>query len=646
MNQFLKKSLIYFVLACCLTSYSQNDVFEKKRKKKFEPKFTLGSGLYTLTGDIQNNQNGFLKGVAGYSAGMKFDIYKNLDLSFLLLKTSFSANNEVESFTSEVSGVGLNLGYNIPWFFKMSKVRPIASLGLQQLGFTSYINDLRQDRATMLAITKSIGIRMNITDKLQFDIAVNSATGLGDLDMSKEQGNDNYKSLNFTVHYDLFSKSKSSVDDYYSDDNYYNDVDFTKLESEDEDGDLVLDMDDYCPETPIGVKVDDKGCPVDDDKDGIANYLDKQKNTPAGSIVDAKGIRLTADKYYSIYSNIDIASRNYANFYNELEIKREDYKTVDEYLIARANAFNRAYNEGLNNDLNVSGIIYKVKIAEYKDGMPAKVTNKLLSLDDLKSFTMLDDAVIYAVGTYNSLAEAMARQIILEQDGFLETNILVNNNGDVSDYIAYVPEPKLDVDEKVLLIDSLSSGTLLIDSVKLKKTDFLEKGNIYRIQIGAFKQPLSDAIFTEVNDVISFTDRNGLYIYMAGSFTAYNDAVNYQNGKRVGLNVSVKDNVSDINLSQISNLDSNRVEFIVQILVSKKIVSKKEIEKMSKLGDIDKEAEGVDIFRYYAGTYSTLEDANIRLTEAKIAGYIDAFIFAKLNGERISLDEVKKMLKY
>ena len=248
-------------------------------------------------------------------------------------------------------------------------------------------------------------LRMDITERLQFDIAMNFGMGMGDIDMSKvnEENADGYKSLNFGIYYDLFTPGKNVADDYV-DDSYYADVDFAKLEAEDEDGDLVPDIDDYCPQTPIGVKVDRNGCPLDDDKDGIANYLDKQDNTPESSIVDENGVRLTADKYQSMYSDFEVASRKYANFYNEVEIKREDYKTVDEYLVAKANAFNKAFNESLNDDSKVRELIYKVKIGEFKDGIPAKMANKLLSLDDLESFTMDDDVVIYVIGSYNTSA--------------------------------------------------------------------------------------------------------------------------------------------------------------------------------------------------------------------------------------------------
>lgn len=42
----------------------------------------------------------------------------------------------------------------------------------------------------------------------------------------------------------------------------------------DEDKDGISDKKDKCPNTPTGVAVDDKGCPLDGDGDGIADYLD------------------------------------------------------------------------------------------------------------------------------------------------------------------------------------------------------------------------------------------------------------------------------------------------------------------------------------------------------------------------------------
>ena len=63
----------------------------------------------------------------------------------------------------------------------------------------------------------------------------------------------------------------------------------------DSDGDGVPDYLDRCPGTPGGVSVDSSGCPIDSDGDGVADYLDKCPGTPAGVSVDKTGCPLDSD---------------------------------------------------------------------------------------------------------------------------------------------------------------------------------------------------------------------------------------------------------------------------------------------------------------------------------------------------------------
>ena len=659
MNQFLKKAFVLFVLFSSISVYAQDDISEEKKEKPFNPKFTLGTGFYTLTGDIQNSNTGILKGSSGYNAGMKFELSHNLDLSFLFIKTIFSADNDSEHFKSDIDGFGLNLGYTANQLFKQSKISPTFSLGIQKLG----VNTHDYDRSSVIAIPLGFGLRMNITNRFEFDITMNFGMGLGDVDMSQKNSDqaDGYKSLQFTIYYDLFTPRPKN-DDHF-DDNHYADVNFSKLENEDEDGDLVLDIDDYCTKTPIGVKVDKNGCPLDEDKDGVANYLDQQKDTPKGSIVDENGVRLTADKYHSMYSDYEAASREYANFYNENEIKRENYKTTDEYLIAKANAFNKAYNKGKDFDNTVADLQYKVKIGAFSDGVPANVINKYLSLDDLESISQNNGMVIYAVGTYNILDDALNREYELEAKGFNETSILVDNNGVHSDYAIPAPEPvdeeeKVEFPEEVTASEVRDNDNIVEEEVLEQFSGILTDETTYRIQIGAFNKALSDAVFVGVKNIILFTGKDGLVRYMVGSFVEYKDAIDYQmqmkargfedafivtykNGERISLNVAIQTEKIALELKAVKP----NVEFMVQVLVAKESLSAEDLAKMSKLGNITKEAEGQEMYCYFAGTYQTLEDANIQLEKAKLAGFTDAFVFANLDGERITIEQAKELLK-
>ncbi|MGB1258193.1 MAG: OmpA family protein, partial [Thiolinea sp.] len=52
---------------------------------------------------------------------------------------------------------------------------------------------------------------------------------------------------------------------------------------------------DQCPETVADAKVNEAGCELDDDNDGVKNSADKCPTTPAGASVDAEGCELDSD---------------------------------------------------------------------------------------------------------------------------------------------------------------------------------------------------------------------------------------------------------------------------------------------------------------------------------------------------------------
>lgn len=57
----------------------------------------------------------------------------------------------------------------------------------------------------------------------------------------------------------------------------------------DRDGDGVYDDVDECPQTPPGLDVDERGCPIDSDGDGIPDYMDRCAMTPVGVPVNEDG---------------------------------------------------------------------------------------------------------------------------------------------------------------------------------------------------------------------------------------------------------------------------------------------------------------------------------------------------------------------
>lgn len=64
----------------------------------------------------------------------------------------------------------------------------------------------------------------------------------------------------------------------------------------DADQDGVADSRDQCPDTQLGLIVDEHGCPLDEDKDGVPDYLDQCPQTPPGTPVDAQGCARMVEK--------------------------------------------------------------------------------------------------------------------------------------------------------------------------------------------------------------------------------------------------------------------------------------------------------------------------------------------------------------
>nr|WP_246722628.1 OmpA family protein [Aliikangiella sp. G2MR2-5] len=78
----------------------------------------------------------------------------------------------------------------------------------------------------------------------------------------------------------------------------------------DSDNDGISDMQDKCPTTPAGVKVDASGCELDSDKDGVKDSQDQCANTPAGAKVDDKGCRKMLTENVSITLNVKFANNS------------------------------------------------------------------------------------------------------------------------------------------------------------------------------------------------------------------------------------------------------------------------------------------------------------------------------------------------
>ena len=672
MNNFLHKIVLVFLLFFSFTLFSQHVPNTDKNKIPLNPRFVFGSNFYNYQGGITGNESSLISGDIGYLTGLKLHFNVNSSVSFLFsspasfFEKQFDPNTGLleGEFRSEFSTIGLTYNYNVR---SKSLINPFLSFGVQSISFKTLNPDISSqysEKESGFVIPVGAGLSLKMSDRMSMDASVNFVLSQVDIDKTTEEQNDNYAVFNLSVSYDLFTPKPSELD--YLKEKYYSDVNYDKLDMSDQDGDLVLDINDYCPETPTGVKVNENGCPIDTDNDGIADYLDKEKNSLAGAIVDEKGVTLKEDQFKSKYDKNEVASREFANFYNESEISRDDFKTINAYLIAKANAFNNLYNSQNNQDEEL-GLVYKVQLAIYNDGVPPRMINRLLSLEDLESFTENNGNVIYAVGNYLTIDDALGREFELEKLGFNNLSILEYENGVLTVYTPPVAQKDQEVTKEEAKDEDNNLDSLLVtkkEDVVKKEIDF-SNSTVYRVQIGAFNVNLSEKIFQGVDNVVSFKGNDGLVRYMTGSFDNYSDAINYRNqmrsrgfedafvvtfkdGKRVPLSKSISKKKAPKILKKKSvkkevKLESKKeknidLKFYVQIGVFPEILSANDLSMMSEINNVRKQASG-SFYKYLSDEYGEYSLAASQLQMIKSTGFKDAFIIATLNGKEISLEK-------
>lgn len=103
-----------------------------------------------------------------------------------------------------------------------------------------------------------------------------------------DAANDMFMFTSISYHYDFFSSKKVKKDERY--DSFV----FESLDG-DSDGDGVVDAKDRCPDTPKGARVDEFGCPMDMDLDGVFDHNDAEMTSDPALNVNMSGVGLTDD---------------------------------------------------------------------------------------------------------------------------------------------------------------------------------------------------------------------------------------------------------------------------------------------------------------------------------------------------------------
>ncbi|MDP3557926.1 MAG: SPOR domain-containing protein [Bacteroidota bacterium] len=696
--------------------------------QKLKPKISLGMGRMGYHGDLyQRHFQSPLTARMAYDLNISQRLSRYLQLNFNVMFGKLGASeyslNRNENFQSEIRAGGVNLTYDFGNFIPdLYKVRPYVSFGVTGFEFLSktdlldkdgnayfywsdgsikdkaegsaeaqnardlvrdyyYETDIRernldgfgkyQERAWSFPI--GAGAIMKVTDRV--DIKLNfqyyfTTTDYLDGVTNKSIGNragtkqkDNFTYTSFALQYDLIAKPRQK-EKLHRD--TLNDSFWLAFDQEDRDKDGVIDMLDECQGTPEGVKVDAKGCPLDDDKDGIPNYRDDELATPLGVPVNEKGVGQTDDfwaAWYAQYLNDTLGMDKTTEYVgNIFDLKKKKTKL------------------GLDKEA------YTVELVRYSGSIPTDELAFLLSIGDINS-TTLDDGttVVYTSGSYDKISVAIKRRDEFIKDGNKNAGVSKIKGKNITKLteseLAELIKKENDDFAKLALNTNTNSVSTDTNSATSNTTSATENNTevevensfnktdiVYRVQLGAFKNKISTSVFNTSAGVLELKTGESVFRYVTKGYKTIEEAASvradlvvqgysdafvtaYREGKRIPLNQTKatveKTYKEDLNEEKIfSSVDKKLVIFKIQLGALKKpVLEKMTDEKFKDLKDIEKQTTVSGTIRYSTGTFNGYDAAEKYRKELEAKGFYDAFIIATFKSEIISIQEAMELLK-
>lgn len=289
---------------------------------------------------------------------------------------------------------------------------------------------------------------------------------------------------------------------------------------------------------------------------------------------------------------------------------------------------------------------FSVKVGEFDKGVSTKDMDKILNIPDVVGTSTVDPSkTTYTAGMYNTLDSAKARSKQLNEGGF-NTEVVEFDGKKFKN----VPGTKSEATQQV---------------VKTNKV-------VFRVQLGAFKNKVSDAAFRGEH-VVEFKGNDGLMRYATGSFDNYKSCAEhkikmkekgfsdafitaYKDGEKVSVTELVNpdefkktkpDSVTvktpKTNLQK--EIEQKKVQeqpistpsgTVYKVQVVAVAVSAGKPEAANKIADLEIEVADT-LRRYMSGNFKDFSEAQKRKDEITSMGFPGAYVVAYKDGKRAPL---------
>ena len=676
----------------------------------FKPQVSLGTGMLTFYGDIGSNHQGYHPMVSRLATTLRLINPLNdfLDLGFYVLFGQISANERTLTrnlnFNSNITTGGVTINYNFNHFLRKGRnVEPYIHVGLESIEFLSktdlqdangntyhywsdgsikdlaendpnadnaidlvrdytYESDIREQnfdgfgkyQERTLGIPLELGANFHVGNKLKFrvgtavhftftdliDGVTNESVGnrIGDARNDKLL----YTHIAMSYDFNIKSKKKPKFDVIDEDSEQY-----YREDTIDSDGDMVVDHMDRCANTPPGVVVDELGCPLDDDLDGVANSFDDELLSMEGALVDMKGVTMTDDQHIENFRRYKDSIGEFTAWDTLQRTWSSDPRSL-KTLINTKTLKPKAKELYVVVGSDIQGVS--------EDELWKKLANRDFQVKES------GDSILYVMGGYdpNMVADVIKE---LEEDSVQVQGVVeINDQDEIT---------SVNVDEIVESIEvaNESQNNETGDDEFVPVIDPETQLASFRIQIGAFSRKISKSVFADLPEVVSVKGDDGLYRYFSGSYTdkskaashkvnlttsGYNDAfiVAFKDGKRVTLREAgfdVKPGlIEDISLSStpsVNAVDPKLVKFRVQVGAFKEKVPTDYLDLFLDIGNVLPKKDVVSGFtRYYVGKLDTYEQAMAFRDRIAKKGLEDCFIVGEFKQKIIPSREALNLL--
>ena len=686
--------------------------FTKKTKKAenaseeeelYKPIISVGVGTLSFFGDIGDTVQGKnrinrapFQGGFSYTLRLVNPINDYLDVAFYAMFGSTSVRQTTPSslyptpnglsFRSSIKSGGITFNYNFNQLLKKGHiVEPYVHLGIESIEYNSEIDTDPNDPSNFydsdvsifsvdqptnkyaVGIPLEIGAHVHIGNKIKFRVGsaihFTSTDYIDGINNSVKfpfgSGKDNLLFTHIAIAYDFNAKKAKPPLDPLMDEISMN---LLLQDTIDSDGDSVVDHIDFCAKTPLNTPVDQFGCPLDDDLDGVINSKDKELLTMEGVIVNENGVTMTEDDFMLAYRKYRDSTGEYSQ-----------WDTI----------YNKSYAGPLRSKLTNSEIIKVEPVKKPAKDLFIVVGSDVqgVSSEELwekladKDFQVKEsgDSIMYVLGGYD--------------ENELSTKIkeLEDNNVEVQGIVEISSDDEI-IPLKQLEIDEIMNTPVVQPEKDLSSKSSANYGNepsseyvpviqpndnspTFRVQIGAFNRKIKKSIFKDIPNVVGIKGDDGLYRFFSGSYTdkskaashkvdmtltGYNDAfiVAFQNGKRISLKEAgfeVKKNFSE-NLEVSSTpsenpIDSEMVRFKIQVGAFKEKVPADILASFKKLGNVKAITNaGQGYTKYYMGDLTDYANAVKFRKKLVTNGIVDCFIVGEFKNNIITSKEARDLL--